>query len=111
MVRIAFSVLILAALATLPAPAPAAPIVTLSSPNDLTHLTVGSQAEIDVNLQGLPTGNFIFNLFTQVLFPSAQFQLVSGPTATKAFGSVFFGPDVIADPQLANFNANSGAIS
>src|SRR3954447_17126324 len=95
------------AFATSPA---SASLVVLSSPNNLTSLTVGQNVEIDVSLQGLPAGSFIFNLFTRVAFPSAQFQLVSGPTPTKTFGSVFFGPDPIADPQLANFNANSGPI-
>src|SRR5262249_34584983 len=33
-----------------------------------------------------------------------------GADPTKAFGSVFFGPDAIADPQLADFNAHSGPI-
>lgn len=86
-------------------------IMSLSSSTDLTNLTVGDQAEIDVTLSGLPDGHFIFNLDTRVLFPSSQFELVSGPTPSKAFGSVFFGPDNIADPQLANFNANSGPIA
>jgi len=109
MFRVAVSAMMLAAVAAMASQAVAAPIMSLSSPNDLTHLTVGSQAELDVTLQGLPAGNFIFNLNTQVLFPSTQFQLVSGPTATKTVGSVFFGPDAVANPQLANFNANSGA--
>src|SRR5690349_9909165 len=103
MARMAFSVLTLAAVASLAAPARADLAVSLSSPNDLAHLTVGSQAEIDVTLSGLPAGHFIFNLDTRVLFPSSQFQLVSGPTPSKAFGSVFFGPDPVANPQLANF--------
>jgi len=89
----------------------AASIVSLSSPDDLASLQVGDQARIDVTLSGLETGSFIFNLDTRILFPSAQFELVSGPTPSKALGSVFFGPDSIADPQLANFNANSGPIS
>ena len=75
----------------------------LMSSADLNNLSVGDQVQIDVNLGGLATRNFVFNLFTQVAFPSAQFQLVSGQTATKTFGSVFFGPDAIANPQLANF--------
>jgi len=81
------------------------PNVILSSPQDLAHLTVGSQAEIDVTLQGLPDSHFIFNLDTRVLFPTSNFQLVSGPTATTATGSVFF-----ADNQVADFNAHSGPI-
>ena len=89
----------------------AASIVSLSSPDDLASLQVGDQARIDVTLSGLETGLFIFNLDTRILFPLAQFELVSGPTPSKALGSVFFGPDSIADPQLANFNANSGPIS
>jgi hypothetical protein len=105
-----FPVLSLMIAASLAAPAHGASLVTLSSPNDLAHLTVGSQAEIDVTLSGLPADDFIFNLETRVVFPSSELQLVSGPTPSKAFGSVFFGPDNIADPQLADFNANSGPI-
>src|SRR4051794_25290536 len=110
MSKIVCPALVLVALAAAAPQAVAVPIVTLSSPSDLTQLRVGDTARIDVTLQGLPAGEFIFNLFTQVAFPSNRFQLVSGPTATKAFGSVFFGPDPIADPQLANFQANSSAI-
>jgi len=111
MARVAYHVLIVTAIAILPSSA-RAEIVTLMSSADLNNLKVGDQVKIDVNLGGLASGNFIFNLFTQVAFPSAQFQLVSGPTATKTFlpKSVFFGPDNIADPQLADFNAHSGAI-
>jgi hypothetical protein len=89
-------------------PAFGSSLVTLSSPDDLTNLTIGQQVTIDVTLQGLETNNFIFNLYTQVLFPSTQFQLVSGPTAItgSAGDSVFF-----ADNQVANFQANSGALS
>src|SRR4051794_6186353 len=95
----------------LASPARAASLVSLSSPEDLANLHVGDQARIDVTLSGLASGSFIFNLDTRLLFPSAEFDLISGPTPSKAFGSVFFGPDAIADPQLANFNANSGPIS
>jgi hypothetical protein len=59
--------------------------ITLSSPQDLAHLTVGEQVTIDVNLQGLPVGSdFIFNLNTSVLFPSNLLQTV--PDTTNSSG-------------------------
>jgi hypothetical protein len=71
-------------------------MVTLSSPQDLEHLTVGEQVTIDVNLQGLPVGShFIFNLNTSVLFPSSLLQTVpdtydsSGLTTTFGSGYAF----------------------
>jgi hypothetical protein len=68
--------------------------VTLSSPQDLAHLTVGEQVTVDVNLQGLPVGSdFIFNLNTSVLFPSNLLQTVPDTTNTSGltagFGSGF----------------------
>ncbi len=90
--------------------------VTLSSPQDLTHLTVGEMVTIDVNLQGIPVGSdFIFNLNTSVLFPSADFQAVpdpsntSGLTAVVAPGSVFDN-NVQGPLQIDNFYANSSLI-
>ena len=51
------------------------PMVALSSPDNLTNLTVREQVTFEVNLSGLAVGtDFIFNLNTSVLFPSAQFQ-------------------------------------
>jgi hypothetical protein len=91
--------------------------VTLSSPQDLTHLTVGELVTIDVNLQGIPVGSdFIFNLNTSVLFPSADFQAVpnpsntSGLTAVVAPGSVFDN-NVQGPLQIDNLYANSSLIN
>jgi len=101
---------VLAVAITAATPTQAASLVSLSSPDDLSNLAVGDEVRIDVTLSGLDSGFFIFNLFTRVIFPSSNLELVSGPTPSKAFGSVFFGPDPIADPQLANFDSNSGPI-
>jgi hypothetical protein len=92
------------------APARAAVVVTLSSPSNLSALTVGQKVEIDVTLSGLPVGSdFIFNLNTKVLFSSSLFQAIpdstspSGLTAVVAPGSVF-NNNVQGPLQIANFN-------
>jgi hypothetical protein len=77
-----------------PATTFAGPTVFLSSPDNLTDLTVGEVVTIDVNLQGQAVGSdFIFNLNTSVLFPSSEFQTVPDPSnssgLTTGFGSVF----------------------
>jgi hypothetical protein len=105
MLKTTFRLLSLVALLGLVTPACAGSLVSLSSASDLSSLQVGDQVQIDVTLSGLESGNFIFNLLTQILFPSSNFVLVSGPTASTAAGSAFF-----ADAQVANFNANSGPL-
>jgi hypothetical protein len=87
----------------------AGPMVTLSSPNDLTNSSVGQQVEIDVTLSGLPVGSdFIFNLNTKVLFPTTMFPIVpnlsnsSGLTTGFGTGFAFQFPD-----QPPNFYALS----
>ncbi len=87
----------------------AGPIVTLSSPNDLTNLSVGQQVEIDVTLSGLPVGtDFIFNLNTKVLFPTTMLNTVpnlsNSSGLTTGFGTGFAFQ--FAD-QLQNFYALS----
>jgi PEP-CTERM motif len=94
MTRLALSASILAALMCVAPMALAGPIVSLSSPENLTNLTVGELVTVDVNLSGLPVGSdFIFNLNTSVLFPSTQFQTVPDLTNTSwlttGFGSGF----------------------
>ena len=65
------------------------PMVALSSPDNLTNLTVREQVTFEVNLSGLAVGtDFIFNLNTSVLFPSAQFQ-ASGLTTGNGTGFAF----------------------
>jgi hypothetical protein len=84
MSRLALSATMLAVLLSVAPETLAGPNVTLSSPDNLTNLTVGQQVTIDVNLQGLPVGtDFIFNLNTSVLFPSSQFQPVPDPSNTS----------------------------
>ncbi|HEV8037833.1 MAG TPA: hypothetical protein VGP62_03150 [Bryobacteraceae bacterium] len=101
---ILFGVLGLAA-----SPASASVMLTLSSPTDLTALTVGENLVVDVNLSGLPVGSdFIFDLDSKVLFSSTLFTTVpdssstSGLTTSLASGSVFN----FASQQSA-FNATS----
>jgi hypothetical protein len=82
-------------LATLVAAAPEALAdtinATLSSPQDLSHLTVGELVTIDVNLQGLVFGSdFIYDLDTKVVFSSSLFQSSGlttsyGPASGYAF--------------------------
>jgi hypothetical protein len=91
------------------ATATAAIEVTLSSPQDLAHLTVGEQVTIDVNLQGLPVGSdFIFNLNTSVLFPSNLLQPVPNTTNTSGL-TTGFGPGFAF--QFANQPPNFYAAS
>lgn len=114
--RLTGSILVLSALASLATPAMATPNVFLSSPNDLTHLTVGQVVTVDVNLQGLPVNqDFIFNLNTKVLFSSALFSPVadatpSGLTATygSGSGSVFlYASQVTGFQSLSSLNSGS----
>ncbi|MFL5243062.1 MAG: PEP-CTERM sorting domain-containing protein [Gemmataceae bacterium] len=84
--------------------AQADPMVTLSSPNNLSSLSVGDQVEIDVNLQGLPVNDFIFVLDTKVLFPSSNFLPV--PDLSNSSG-LTPGPILSGPNQAANFNAAS----
>jgi hypothetical protein len=92
--------------------------LTLSSPDNLSALTVGQTFEVDVKLSGLPfpnnTTDFVFNLNSKVLFSSSLFTTVpdastlSGLTATVTAGSVF--DNVVQGPlQVANFDFNSAA--
>lgn len=77
MTRVAVCAWLLVTLLCLSPNTHAGPMVTLSSPQDLTTLSVGAVVTIDVTLEGLPVGSdFIFNLNTSVLFPSSQFQTV-----------------------------------
>jgi hypothetical protein len=90
MKRLIFGLAILAVLCFKVDQAKAGPTVTLSSPDNLTGLSVGEQVTIDVSLQGLPVGtDFIFNLNTKVLFPSAQFQAVPDLSNTSGLTTGF----------------------
>jgi hypothetical protein len=86
--------------------AEAGPMATLSSPDDLTHLSIGERVTIDVTLSGLDVGNdFIFVLNTKVLFPSSLFQTV--PDSNNSSGLT---PGTILSlqaSQASNFNALS----
>src|SRR4051794_11364310 len=102
------------------APARAAAVFTLSSPSNLSALTVGQAVEIDLSLSGLPSPNnatdFIFNLNTKILFNSSLFQAIpdptssSGLTAAVAPGSVFIN-NAQGSLQVANFNAQSSLVA
>jgi len=98
------------------APASAAAVFTLSSPTDLSALTVGQDVEIDLSLSGLPfpnnTTDFIFNLNTKILFPTSLFQAIPDPTSTSGLTAVVapgsvFDNNVQGPLQVANFNAQS----
>jgi hypothetical protein len=92
MPRTVFTASILAILILISPRAFASPMVSLSSPEDLTNLQVGQEVEIDVTLSGLPVGtDFVFNLNTKVLFPSAMFQTVPDLTNTSGL-TTSFGP-------------------
>jgi hypothetical protein len=94
----------LAVLAVMAPQALAVPLVSLSSPDNLTQLEVGDTVRLDVILSGLPDPNtgpnadFLFRVYTEVLFPSTLFDPVSGPTA---------GPILPLATQQANFFALS----
>lgn len=54
---------------------------TLSSPQNLSDITVGELVTIDVNLQGVTFGSdFIYDLDTKVIFPTSLFSAVPDPT-------------------------------
>jgi len=108
MFRVALSTVMLTALATVSSQAVAAPIMNLSSPNDLTRLTVGSRVEIDLTLQGLPANDFVFVLNTRELFPSSLFQVVRDPNNSSGLtpGPILFDPS-----QRSNFNAASSLVA
>jgi hypothetical protein len=97
--------------------AQAGPNVTLSSPDNLSSITVGQILEIDVTLSGLPVGSdFIFNLNTKVLFPNAEFQAVPDPTSSSGLKAVVapgsvFDNNVQGPLQVANFNAQSSLVA
>jgi hypothetical protein len=98
-------VLMLAALAVLAPRAVAVPIVTLSSPSDLTQLTVGDTARIDVNLQGLSTNEFIFILNTRELFPASLFEPVPDPNNSSGLTpGTILSPTLGTVSQVARFN-------
>lgn len=82
----------------------AGPTGVLSSPVDLTHLTVGQQVPIEVSITGLPANDFIFVLDTKVLFPSISFTPVPDPTQSSGLTP---GPIIGVPSQQANFNALS----
>ena len=85
--------------------ATAGPTIVLSSPLDLTKITVGEHVPIDVSLQGLAVGtDFIFNLNTRVLFDGALFQPLPDPATTSGLtpGTIFIIPS-----QISNFDAVS----
>ena len=96
--------------------------LTLSSPDNLSTLTVGQTFEIDVNLSGLPSPNntdFVFNLNSKVDFSSSLFTTVpdpstmSGLTALVAPGSVFTITPMVPI-RCANFDylsAQAGGLS
>ncbi len=94
------------------ATAHASVLVSLSSPTNLSTLTVSQTFIVDVTISGLPspnTNDFIFNLDTQVLFPSGLLTPVpdSGNSSGLTPGPAL-NPNAVQGPlQAANFNAQS----
>ena len=115
MPRSAFYVCLLVAILWTSPKTHAGPTVTLSSLQDLNSLAVGDVVTIDVTLKGLPVGtDFIFNLNTSVLFPSAQFQTVpdlgNSSGLTTGFGGAFAFQFVDQPPNfyaLSSLNAGN----
>jgi len=93
MSRLAFTGLIAAVVLCVAPGAVAGTInATLSSPEDLSQLTVGELVTIDVNLQGVTFGSdFIYDLDTKVLFPTSLFSAVPDPTNPSGL-TTSFGP-------------------
>ena len=90
-------------------PAVAGLTLNLSSPTDLTRLTVGQQFTLNVTVAGLPVGSdFVFVMDTRILFPSADFAPVANSSYTSGLtpGSIFFDPS-----QITNLNALSSLTS
>jgi hypothetical protein len=91
---------------SMPTAVEAGPTLNLSSPANLSALTVGQKVEIDVSLTGLAVGtDFIFVLDSQVLFSSTLFSPIADPNNSSGLTP---GPGFFFDPsQTANFNAAS----
>jgi hypothetical protein len=83
--------------------ASASPTLTLSSPTNLSTLTLGQELEVDVILSGLPANDYIFVLNSGVLFSSSLFTPVADPNNSSGLtpGSI------LNASQTANFNAAS----
>jgi PEP-CTERM motif len=97
--------LLVAVFAVMVLPAKANPMLSLSSPANLTTLTVGQEFEVDVTLSGLSTGSdFIFQLDSQEIFSSSLLAVVPNSADSSGLtpGGIFFDPS-----QVANFNAAS----
>ena len=99
-------------LAMLSPAANAAPILTLSSPTDLTTLTIGQNVTINVTLSGLAQGNLIYQMFSQVLFSPSVFTPVLNPGFTSGLtpgGILKTGTDVANFDSASSFNASNAA--
>jgi len=105
---VASCALVLWALGFVACPATAGPTLVLSSPVDLTTLTVGQQVPIQVSLQGLDYGNdFIFVLNSHVLFPGDLLIPVRDLTTTSGLtpGPILgLGVSPPAIPQSSKFD-------
>ncbi len=113
--RLVIRVSMLAAVLCMAPQAFSGPMAILSSPENLSNITVGEQVTIDVSISGLPVGtDFIFNLDTKILFPSAEFQPVPDTTSTSGLttsygsgsGSVFL---YSSQPQAFNSTSSLNA--
>jgi hypothetical protein len=83
----------------------AAPFISLSSPSDLTHLTVGDQIRVDVTLGGVSSfSEYLFVLNTRETFPSSLFQVIADPGNGSGLSP---GPVLAVASQRDTFNALS----
>jgi hypothetical protein len=97
--------LVLLTLGYAASPVAAGPMLSLSSPNGLSNLSVGDVVRIDVTLSGLDVGNdFIFVLNSRLLFPGSLFDPVPDPVGTSGLTP---GPILQTAGQRASFHAVS----
>jgi hypothetical protein len=84
--------------------------VTLSSPDDLSNLTVEQLVTINATLSGLAVGNdFIFNLNTKYLFDSSLLQAVPDPSNSSGLtpGPILSGAQIAGFNSLSSFNSDN----
>jgi hypothetical protein len=83
-------------------------MVSLTSPTNLSTLSVGQTFTVAVNISGLPSNNvtnFIYNLETQVLFPSALLTAIPDPNNSSGLTPGF---ELNSNSlKSANFNTQS----
>jgi hypothetical protein len=83
----------------------AAPVLVLSSPDNLSNLHIADEFRIDVALEGLEVGsNFVFDLNSRLLFPGALVDPVLDPTTASGLTP---GAILVTAAQRSSFDAVS----